>query len=111
MKKNAFLLFFCLGLMFCAMQAQAQSQGPRNTTGKDEFWGTPKDATRGATADAIGAREANMDKRLNTYETGKKKNFKIMHYNDKKLQEYEKREKQMLKQYKRQKKQLARRRD
>ncbi|TXK33835.1 hypothetical protein FVR03_18520 [Pontibacter qinzhouensis] len=109
MKKNALLLFFCLGLLFCATGVQAQ--GPQNSTGKDEFWGTPKAATRGATADAVGAREADLDKRHNTYETGKRKNFKIMRYNDKKLQEYEKKEKQMLKQYKRQKKQLARRRD
>ncbi|WP_187261139.1 hypothetical protein [Pontibacter beigongshangensis] len=109
MNKNAILLFFCLGLLLCTTGVQAQ--GAKHTSGKDEFWGTPKAATPGATADAVGAREANLDKRLNTYETGKKRHFKITKYNDKKYKEFEKREKKMLKNYKRQKKQLARRRD
>lgn len=109
MKKLILVVLF-LGCLAAFTDAQAQTaQSTTTSSSKDEFWGTKKLETQGASAEAVGARGANVDKRLNTYEGTKQGRFTRTKFNVKKMKEIEKKEKKMLKKYNKEKKKRARR--
>ncbi|HEY4652551.1 MAG TPA: hypothetical protein VIG72_14110 [Pontibacter sp.] len=112
--KKLLLTFSCLGLLLLVTEASAQTAP--NTTGsssKDEYWGTSKTNTKGASADEVGQRSSGLDKRFNAYEKkgGKRSTFdkkRIKH--SKKMKAILKQEKEMHKKHRRDKRMLARNR-
>jgi len=111
MKKILFT-FFSLGFLFAFSDAAAQNSASSGSSTKDEFWGTTKTQTRGASADEVGQRASGLDKRYNDYETkgGRKSAFDKKRVKSKIMKAIEKREKEMHKKHRRDKRMLARNR-
>lgn len=108
--KKLLLSFFCMMFLVAVSEVNAQSTTASSGKTKDEYWGTGK-ATKGG-ADEVGRRSANLDKRLNEYETGKKSRFdKRLTTNSKRAQEILKKERKMMKKHKRDKRKLERKRN
>jgi len=109
--KKLLLLTLALGGMVCFSEASAQTT--QNSTGasKDQYWGTSKTETRGASTDAVGKRADGLDPRWNAYEDGKRSRFaKENIQNSKRMKAILKKEKAMEKKHKRDKKRLKHRR-
>ncbi len=109
--KKILLSIFCLSLFLAYSEVSAQT-APSNTMGsttKDEYWGTSK-TSKGVSADEVGARGAGLDKRYNDYETigGRKSAFDKKRVKSKKMKAIEKREKEMHKKHRKDKRMLAR---
>ncbi|QCR24421.1 hypothetical protein [Pontibacter sp. SGAir0037] len=111
--KKLFLSILLLGAISLLTNAQAQTAQTTTSTSaaKDEFWGTRKVEHKGTSADAIGARGANVDKRLNAYEGKKQSGFTKSSFRLKKMKEIEKKEKKMLKKRERDRKRLKKNRN
>jgi len=109
--KKLFLLMLAFGGIFCFSEASAQTTQSSTSPSKDEFWGTSKAGTRGASADAVSKRANGLDPRWNAYEDGKRSRFaKENIQNSKRMKAILKKEKEMEKKHKRDKKRLKRRR-
>ncbi|WP_018479613.1 hypothetical protein [Pontibacter roseus] len=110
--KKLFLSIFCLGLIMAFSEAKAQSSTSSSTTlnsGKDEYWGTSRTPDKGTGEDAVGARAAGMDTRWNAYENPNRKRFtKDNIKGSKRMEAILKKEKQMHRKHKRDKRRLAR---
>ncbi|MFD2248471.1 hypothetical protein [Pontibacter ruber] len=109
MKKLILSITF-LGLLFFASQAAAQtSQSSTGSSTKDEYWGTAKAEDKGASADAVGRRANGLDTRWNAYEDSRRNKFtKDRVKNSKKMKAILKKEKEMHRKHKRDKRRLAR---
>ena len=109
--KKLLLSFFCLGLLLAFNEANAQSAPNSMGSGKDEFWGTSK-TNKGAATDEVGERGSGLDKRFNSYEhTDRRSAFdKRRIKNSKKMKAIEKKEKEMHKKHRKDKRMLARNR-
>ena len=110
MKKLA-LSILCFGLAFAFSEAQAQTSTSSTSlnSGKDEFWGTSKVQEKGTSADAVGARAAGMDARWNAYENTSRSRFtKDRVKGSKRMEAILKKEKEMHRKHKRDKRRLAR---
>ncbi|MBJ6119560.1 hypothetical protein JAO76_15225 [Pontibacter sp. BT310] len=111
--KKLLLSIFCLSFLFVLSEASAQSSpNTMGSSSKDEFWGTNKTQSKGASTDEVGQRAAGLDKRYNSYEDrGRKSNFdKKRIKNSKKMKAILKEEKKMHKKHRRDKRMLARNR-
>lgn len=107
--KKILLSFFCMAFVLAVSEVNAQSTTAAASTTKDEYWGTAK-ASKGG-ADEVGRRAANLDKRLNEYETGKKSRFdKRLTTNSKRARAILKQEEKMMKKHKRDKRMLEKKR-
>lgn len=109
--KKLILSIFCLGLMLAFSEAKAQTSNSSTSlnSGKDEYWGTAKVNEKGAAADAAGTRASGMDIRWNAYENPTRKRFTKDHIKgSKRMEAILKKEKQMHKKHKRDKRRLAR---
>ncbi len=105
--KKLFLLVLFTGFAFAFSEANAQTS---QSSSKDEYWGTSKVATPAASADAVGRRGEGLDSRWNKYEDGRRSTFakdRIRH--SKRMKAILKKEKEMHKKHKRDKRRLARR--
>lgn len=108
--KKLLLSLFCLFFLVAVSDVNAQST-TASAKGKDEYWGTGK-SQKGAGADAVGKRAANLDKRLNEYETGRKSRFEKRNtVNSKRMKAILKKEKKMMKKHKRDQRMLERKRN
>jgi hypothetical protein len=108
--RKLLLSFFCFMFLFAVTEVNAQSNTASSGTTKDEYWGTAKTSKGGA--DQVGRRSANLDKRLNEYESGKKSRFdKRLTTNSKRAQAILKKEEKMMKKHKRDKRMLERKRN
>lgn len=110
--KKIILTIFCLGFVLFCSEAMAQTSTSSSTlnSGKDEFWGTAKAQEKGASADAVGARASGMDMRWNAYENTSRNRFtKDRIKGSKRMEAILKKEKEMHKKHKRDKRRLARR--
>lgn len=111
MNKVIFLIF-SLALLLFVTDVSAQTSRASSTSlssGKDEFWGTAKMQEKGSAADAVGTRAAGMDTRWNAYENSNRTRFtKDRIKGSKRMQAILKKEKEMHKKHKRDKRRLAR---
>lgn len=106
--KKLTLLLFSLGIVLCVSEAKAQSSLSSESS-KDEYWGTAKAETKGASVDAVGRRTAGLDARFNTYEGEKRSRFaKKRIANSKRMKEILKKEDKMMKKRKRDRNRLKR---
>lgn len=110
--KKLILSIFCLGIIFSFSEAMAQTSTNSSTSlnsGKDEYWGTAKAQDKGAAADAVGTRASGLDTRWNAYENTSRKRFtKDNIKGSKRMEAILKKEKQMHRKHKRDKRRLAR---
>ncbi|MER2998860.1 hypothetical protein [Pontibacter populi] len=110
--KKLLLSIFCLSFLFVVSEASAQTApNTMGSSSKDEFWGTNKTQTKGASTDEVGQRASGLDKRFNDYETknGKRSSFdKKRIKNSKKMKAILKEEKKMHKKHRKDKRMLAR---
>jgi hypothetical protein len=108
------VIFLILSLAFVLFgaDAMAQSSSASSTSlnsGKDEYWGTAKLQEKGSAVDAVGARSAGMDTRWNAYENSSRTRFtKDRIKGSKRMEAILKKEKEMHKKHKRDKRRLAR---
>ncbi|AKD02417.1 hypothetical protein POKO110462_10540 [Pontibacter korlensis] len=106
--KKLILLLFSLGIVLFVSEAKAQSS-LSSDSGKDEYWGTAKAETKGASVDAVGRRATGLDTRYNTYEGETRSSFaKRRIANSKRMKEILKKEDQMMKKRKRDQRRLRR---
>lgn len=109
MKKLTLLFFTFIGVVLLCPEANAQTSQSSTLSSKDEYWGTSKVERPGASADAVDRRAAGLDTRFNAYETDRRRNFdKKKIANSKRMKEILKKEKIMMKKYKRDKRRLRR---
>jgi hypothetical protein len=109
--KKIVLSIFCLGFVLFFTEAMAQNSTSSSTlnSGKDEFWGTARVQDKGSTADAVGVRASGMDTRWNAYENTSRSRFtKDRVKGSKRMESILKKEKEMHKKHKRDKRRLAR---
>lgn len=109
--KKLILSIFCLGLMLVLSEANAQTSNSSTSlnAGKDEYWGTAKVQDKAAAADAVGTRASGMDIRWNAYENPNRKRFTKDHIKgSKRMEAIMKKEKQMHRKHKRDKRRLER---
>ncbi|WP_299819983.1 hypothetical protein [uncultured Pontibacter sp.] len=110
--KKIILSLLTFGCFLAFSEVKAQSTAQSSTSSKDEYWGTSKVKTKGASVDAVGRRGEGMDKRFNEYEEkgSRRKSFeKRQIAKSKKMKEILKKEEEMMKKHKRDKKQLKKR--
>ncbi|WP_276498854.1 hypothetical protein [Pontibacter litorisediminis] len=106
--KKLILLLFSLGIVLCVSEAKAQSS-LSSDSGKDEYWGTAKADTKGASVDAVDRRSSGLDARFNTYEGETRSSFaKRRIANSKRMKEILKKEDKMMKKRKRDRSKLKR---
>lgn len=110
MKKAIFSIFcLCFVLFFSEAMAQNSTSSSTLNSGKDEFWGTAKVQEKGSTTDAVGARASGLDTRWNAYENPSRKRFtKDRVKGSKRMEAILKKEKEMHRKHKRDKRRLAR---
>lgn len=105
-------LLFSLAFVLFVTDAMAQSSSASSTSlnaGKDEYWGTAKLQEKGSAVDAVGARATGMDTRWNAYENTNRNRFtKDRIKGSKRMEAILKKEKEMHKKHKRDKRRLAR---
>ncbi|WP_299703513.1 hypothetical protein [uncultured Pontibacter sp.] len=109
--KKIISAIFCLGFILFISDAMAQTSSSSSTlnAGKDEYWGTTRAQEKGSTTDAVGARASGLDTRWNAYENTNRSRFtKDRVKGSKRMQAILKKEKQMHKKHKRDKRRLAR---
>jgi hypothetical protein len=103
---------FCLGFFLFMSETMAQTSSTSSTSlnsGKDEFWGTAKVEEKASAADAVGVRASGMDTRWNAYENTNRSRFtKDRVKGSKRMEAILKKEKEMHKKHKRDKRRLAR---
>lgn len=111
MNKVIFLLLSIASVLFVT-DAVAQSSSASSTSlnsGKDEYWGTAKIQDKGSAVDAVGVRASGMDTRWNAYENSNRTRFtKDRIKGSKRMEAILKKEKEMHKKHKRDKRRLAR---
>ncbi|WP_101446537.1 hypothetical protein [Pontibacter ramchanderi] len=105
-------LLFSLAFFLFVSDAMAQTSSSSSNTmssGKDEYWGTARVQEKGTTVDAVGARAAGMDTRWNAYENSSRTRFtKDRIKGSKRMEAILKKEKEMHRKHKRDKRRLAR---
>lgn len=104
--KKLFLSILFIGFALAFSEANAQTS---QSSSKDEYWGTAKTETPAASTDAVGRRGEGLDSRWNKYEDGRRNTFakdRIKH--SKRMKAILKKEKEMHKKHKRDKRRLAR---
>ena len=110
--KKVISLLFSLAFFLFVSDAMAQTSSTSSTSlnsGKDEFWGTARVQEKGSTVDAVGARAAGMDTRWNAYENSNRTRFtKDRIKGSKRMEAILKKEKEMHRKHKRDKRRLAR---
>jgi hypothetical protein len=109
--KKIISAIFCLGFILFMSDAMAQTSSSSSTlnAGKDEYWGTARVQEKGSATDAVGARASGMDTRWNAYENTNRSRFtKDRIKGSKRMEAILKKEKQMHKKHKRDKRRLAR---
>ena len=106
--KKLIPLLFILGFVLFASESKAQSS-LSSDSGKDEYWGTAKSETKGASTDAVGRRASGLDTRYNTYETDTRSSFaKRKIANSKRMKAILKKEDKMMKKRKQDRNRLKR---
>ncbi|MBX0334178.1 hypothetical protein K3G39_13120 [Pontibacter sp. HSC-14F20] len=110
--KKAISLLFSLAILLFVSDAMAQTSSSSSTSlnaGKDEYWGTARVQEKGTTVDAVGTRAAGMDARWNAYENSNRTRFtKDRIKGSKRMEAILKKEKEMHRKHKRDKRRLAR---
>jgi hypothetical protein len=109
--KKIISAIFCLGFILFMSDAMAQTSSSSSTlnAGKDEYWGTARVQEKGSTTDAVGVRASGLDTRWNAYENTNRSRFtKDRIKGSKRMEAILKKEKQMHKKHKRDKRRLAR---
>ena len=111
--KKIISAIFCLGFILFISDAMAQTSSSSSSStlnsSKDSYWGTARVQEKGSTTDAVGARASGLDTRWNAYENTNRSRFtKDRIKGSKRMESILKKEKQMHKKHKRDKRRLAR---
>ena len=109
MKKLILSITFLGALLFAADASAQTSQSSSSGSSKDEYWGTAKAESKGVSADAVDRRASGMDTRWNAYEDSRRNKFtKDRVKNSKRMKAILKKEKEMHRKHRRDKRRLAR---
>jgi hypothetical protein len=109
MKKLILSITFLGALLFAADATAQTSQSSTSASSRDEYWGTAKAETKGTSTDAVDRRASGMDTRWNAYEDSRRNKFtkdRIKH--SKRMKAIVKKEKDMHRKHRRDKRRLAR---